>query len=774
MKESHGKISPMEKIATFIVDKRKGFYLVYILIIIFSLFAMNWVKVNNDLTDYLPAETETRRGLTVMNKEFKTYGTAEVMVDNIAYDDAEKLCEKLREIDGVKEIAFDNSSEHYSDGSALFSVTLGGESSDDISKTAVDNIEQYLSDYDKYIYFDSGAGSDLGSEMSIVMGIAVIIIVSVLFLTSKSYMEIPVLLMTFGTSMLINKGTNFLLGEISFISNSVDSVLQLALAIDYAIILCHRYSEGRESNTPRVAVIQALSKAIPEISGSCLTTLSGLAAMGFMQFKIGIDMAIVLIKAIIISVLTVFTLMPGLLMSFSKLIDKTQHKSFLPQVTPLTNLVVKFRYVTSCIFVVLIMVAFVLSGKCPYAYSYVNIDTIRTNDSQIASKNIEQTFVSPNTLAVVVPGGDYDKEKQLTRELEALPEVDSVTGLASVSVSDESEYDYTLGDSLSAREFSEFSDMDIEIVRLLYSAYAAHNEDYGRIVGGIDTYKIPIIDMVEFAVEAIDEGYVNLDDDQKGDLDEMHDSLQDGKNQLESENNSRLVMKLNVPEESEETFAFLGKATEVAKKYYGDDAILVGDATSNFDLSESFATDNVIINILSILFVLIVLFFTFQSAGIPIILILVIQGSIWINFSFPTIQNTPVFFMSYLVVSSIQMGANIDYAIVMTNRYTELRQKMNKLDAIKKSLELAFPTIFTSGTILASAGIAISLMCSDPAVYSIGVALGRGTITSMVLVLIILPQLLVLGDFIIEKTSFAKIKEKTAELKNHNETESEE
>lgn len=777
MKESRGKISPMDKIATFIVDKRKGFYLVYILIIIFSIFAMNWVKVNSDLTDYLPAETETRRGLTVMNKEFKTYGTVEVMVDNIAYDDAEKLSKELESIDGVKEIAFDNSVDHYSDGSALFSVTLGGKSSNDDCETTVDNIEEYLSDYDKYIYFDSGAGSDLSSdlssEMNIVMGIAVVIIVSVLFLTSKSYMEISVLLMTFGTSMLINKGTNFLLGEISFISNSVDSVLQLALAIDYAIILCHRYSENRAANTPRVAVIQALSKAIPEISGSCLTTLSGLAAMGFMQFKIGIDMAIVLIKAIIISVLTVFTLMPGLLMSFSKLIDKTQHKSFLPKIIPLTNFVVKSQRITPCIFAVLIVAAFILSGKCPYAYSYVNLDTIRINDSQEASKNIEQTFGSPNTLAVVVPGGDYSKEKGLTRELETLPEVDSVLGLASISVSDESEYDYTLGDSLSAREFSEFSDMDIEIVRLLYSAYAAHNEDYGRIVGGIDTYKIPIMDMVEFAVEVINDGYVNLDDDQKGDIDKMYDALQDGKNQLESENNSRLVMSLNIPEESEETFAFLDKAGEVAKKYYGDDAILVGDATSNFDLSESFATDNVIINILSILFVLIVLFFTFQSAGIPIILILVIQGSIWINFSFPTISNTPVFFMSYLVVSSIQMGANIDYAIVMTNRYTELRQKMNKIDSIRESMELAFPTIFTSGTILASAGIAISLMCSDPAVYSIGVALGRGTIISVVLVLLILPQLLVLGDFIIEKTSFAKIKEKTEELKKHNEPESE-
>lgn len=229
MSKHHRKISPMEKIAAFIVDKRKAFYLIYALLLVFSAFSMNWVQVNNDLTDYLSEETETRRGLTVMNSEFKTYSTAEVMIDNIAYTDAETLCDELEEIEGVKEIAFDDSDDHFSDGSALFSVTFDGESSEDICTAALEEIENYLSDYDTYISADSGAGSNLDDEMRVVMGIAVVIIITVLLLTSKSYMEVPVLLITFGTSMLINKGTNFLLGEISFISNSVDAVLSLHL-----------------------------------------------------------------------------------------------------------------------------------------------------------------------------------------------------------------------------------------------------------------------------------------------------------------------------------------------------------------------------------------------------------------------------------------------------------------------------------------------------------------------------------------------------------------
>lgn len=749
----HGKATPIEKIAAFIVDRRKGFYLVYILLIIFSLFSTNWVQVNNEITDYLSEETETRRGLSLMEQEFITYATAEIMVDNISYSDAEKLVEELKKISGVKEITFDDSNKHFVNAAALFSITFEGTSEDEISVAALSEIENKLEGYDTYISAELGDAHSkrLSEEINIVMLIACVIILIVLLISSHTYMEIPVLIMTFGVAAILNKGTNFMFGTISFISNSIAVILQLALAIDYAIILCHRYTEERETKEPREAVITALCKAIPEISGSCLTTLSGLAALGFMQFKIGFDMSIVLIKAIIISILTVFTLMPGLLMSFSKLIDKTHHKNFVPKITAWSNAVVKARFITPCIFAVLIVVAFFFSNNCPYAFSYTNLSTVKKNESQIADEMIKNTFGKSNTLAVVVPSGDYEKEQKLKKELESFSQVDEVTGLASV----EAINGYSVGDRLTPREFSELTDMDIETVRLLYSAYAADSENYGRIVGGIDTYKIALLDMFDFVFEMIDNGYVSLDEEMQNDLDELHEQLTDGKKQLGSENYSRLVMNLNIPEESEETFEFLSVVRDTAKKYYGDNVLLVGNSTSDYDLSTAFARDNMVINILSILFVLIILFFTFQSAGIPIILILVIQGSVWLNFSFPTIQNSPIFFMSYLVVSSIQMGANIDYAIVITNRYTELRRKMNKFEAIKQSLDLAFPTVFTSGTILASAGFAIGLFSSDPAISSIGTALGRGTVISIVLVMGILPQLLVLGDKIIEKTSFS-------------------
>lgn len=761
-KENKESKSFLDKVAAFIVDKRKGFYLVYIILVIFCLVSTNWVKVNNTLTDYLGDDTETKRGLTIMDEEFTTYATAEVMVDNISFEKAEELQTEIEKVKGVKEVAFDDTEKHFVDASALFSITFDGTDQDEICETALAEVEDKLSEYDLYVSAELGnsKADNIAKEINIVMIIVAVIVVSVLFLTSRTYMEVPVLLMTFVMAAILNKGTNYMFGTISFVSNSVAVVLQLALAIDYAIILCHRYTEERETHDARDAVIIALKKAIPEISGSCLTTVSGLAAMMCMHFKIGFDMGLVLIKAIFMSILCVFTLMPGLIFSFSGLIDKTHHKSFVPKIDAWGKIVIKLRYIMPAVFFVLLIAGFIFSNKCPYAYSYTNLTTIKHNDSQIAQQMIDDTFQDTNVLAVIVPKGNYEKEQKLARELEKYDEIDSVTAFAAVEALD----GYCVGDRLTPRQFAELTDMDIEKIRLIYSAYAIDHEKYGKVVSGIDEYGVPLADMFDFLYEQIQNEYVTLDDDMMSDIDDIHDALEDGKKQLQGEHYSRLVLNLLIPEEGEETFEFLNTVRDTAKKYYGNNVTLAGNATSDYDLSATFGEDNVLISILSVLFVVLVLLFTFQSAGIPLILILVIQGSVWINFSFPYLEHNYLFFLSYLVVSSIQMGANIDYAIVITNRYTELKTQMPIKEAIIESLSQAFPTIFTSGSILACAGFAIGLMSSDAAISSIGICLGRGTLISIVLVMGILPQLLLLGDFIIEKTSFevkGKIKRHT-------------
>ncbi len=311
MKEQN--LTPMEKLATFIVDKRNLFFLLYIFALVFCFFSTGWVNVENDITTYLPEETETRKGLTIMNEEFVTYGSARVMVSNISFAHGEMLKEKIESIEGVSEAAFDSSAGHYINSSALYDITFDGTAADEISVHAMHEVKEALAGYDVYINTEVGVDSaaDLKQEMQVIIVIAAVIIVAVLTLTSRSYAEVPVLIATFGVAALLNMGTNFLCGTISFISNSVTVVLQLALAIDYAIILCHRFSDEHETLEAREACIAALSKAIPEISSSSLTTISGLAALAFMHFKIGLDLSTVLIKAILLSLLSVFDARPS-------------------------------------------------------------------------------------------------------------------------------------------------------------------------------------------------------------------------------------------------------------------------------------------------------------------------------------------------------------------------------------------------------------------------------------------------------------------------------
>ncbi len=752
MEEQKPKGSGMEKIATFIVDKRNLFFLLYAFALIFSIVATGWVKVENDITTYLPEDTETRQGLTVMNDNFVTYGTARVMVSNVTYETAENICSDLESIDGVTSVDFDDTTDHYKSASALFSVTFDGTTTDDISIHALHTIRDMLAGYDTYIDTEVGVdtSADLQSEMSVILVLAAIVIVLVLTLTSRSYAEVPVLIMTFGAAALLNMGTNFLCGTISFISNSVTVILQLALAIDYAIILCHRFSDEHETKDTREACIAALSKAIPEISSSSLTTISGLGALAFMHFGIGRDMATVLIKAILFSLLSVFTLMPGLLMVFSKKIDATRHKNLIPKITFLGKFDVATRFIVPPIFAVVVVVTAVLANKCPYCYSYTDLVTAKQSESQIAHQKIKNTFGVNNMVAVIVPTGDYDSERQLLKDLDSCAEVKSTQGLANIDAMD----GYKLADALTPRQMSELAGLDYEVAEALYAAYAVDQNEYGKLISGLGDYKVPLFDMFMFLQREMKDGNITLDGDIQETLDDLFEQLNKAQLQLQSDKYSRLVVYLNLPEESDETMDFLDTMHAMIAKYYSSDTYIVGNSTNVKDLSSSFGEDNMLISVLSALFVVIILLFTFKSAGLPVLLIVVIQGSIWINFSVPTIQHESLYFLGYLIVNSIQMGANIDYAIVISSHYSDLKKEMRPKEAIIAALNEAFPTIFTSGTILAVAGALIGVMTTNPVIAAIGTCLGRGTVISIVLVMAVLPQILLIGDTIVERTSF--------------------
>ena len=774
--------SPLIAICSFIVDKRNLFFLIYGILMIFSFFSQNWVSVENDLSAYLSEDTETRQAMNLMEKEYTTFGSAKVMVSNISLREAFTVCDTIRETPGVyeadflpeylnpasgevakegEELTIDEIREHYNDSSALFEVVFKYPQEDDRCLDSLNSLKEKLSSYDLHVSTTLGdvQAEAIEEEMKVIIVIVAVVVVLVLILTSETFGEVPVLLLTFVCAAFINKGTNYMMGTISFVSNSVAIVLQLALSIDYAIIFCNHFKEQRQYYDTRDAVIISLTHSIPEISSSSLTTVSGLLALLFMGYGLGRDLGLTLTKSIIISLLAVFTLMPGLLVLFSDIMMKTKHKNLVPKIP----FVGKFAYATKAfippVFLVVILAGYFISSKCPYVYGYSNLKTPIRSASQITEDMIRDTFGSSNMIAINVPSHDYYKLSRIANSLEAMPEVKSVTSLANT----EAKGGYMVSQPLTPRQFSEMADLDYDVAAMVYGMYASDKAEYGHIIGGIDKYRIPFLDIFMFLHDKIDEGYVELSEKERADIDDTFDKIIMGKKQLRGENYERMLVYLNLPEESGETFTFLkGLHREIDPVFEEEmdnnpelNVYIVGESTSEMDLGAQFETDNVVVSVVSLLFVLVILLFTFNSVGMPILLIMVIEGSIFINFSFPAVMKENIFFISYLIVSSIQMGANIDYAIVIGSRYDENRKTMGRKEAIIETINFAFPTIITSGSILAIAGTVIGFLTSDGAIAGIGQCLGRGTLLSMLLVLFVLPQILLLGDKIIAMTKFS-------------------
>ena len=756
----------MMRLARFIVNKRKAFIALFALACVYSAISIPKVGVVNDLTEYLPESTETRQGLDIMNEEFTTFGTAKILVSNITYDKALALSKELEEIKGISAVSFYDEEDdtydsakigdYYQNATALYTLTFEEEQDTDLSQEAMVQVREKLDGYSSYVYttVDKDDAASLKADMKVIVVIVIFIILVVLIFTSKTYMEIVIFLAVFGVAALLNMGTNYWFGEISFVTNAVGAVLQLALAIDYAIILFHRFMEEHEDKETIEAITVALSKAIPEISSSSLTTVSGMVALMFMQFGIGMDLGSVLTKAIIISLLTVFLFMPALIVMFSNAIDKTVHKNFVPTINFWGKIVVKLRYIGLPIFLVIVAGASVFSGRCPYIYDINSIESSKKNEFLASKERIEETFEVTNTMAIVVPRGDYESEGRILKRLEALEEVDTALGLANVEVSDDGKY--ILVDKLGPRDFSEVAGVDLDLVRVLYQFYAFDKEQYSAFMKNLDDYRVSIIDMIDFIYQQKEKGGIEFDEEMSDEIDDLYKAVCDAREQLEGETYDRLVFNLKGAVEGEETFKTIDHIRDIALDYY-DEVYVVGDATSNYDLSTSFQRDNVIISVLTALFVGIILLFTFQSAGLPFLLVLTIQGSIWINFSMPYLTQSTMYFLSYLVVSSIQMGATIDYAIVITSRYLDLRKEMpDRKKAVVESLNQSFPTIITSGTILTSAGFVIGYLTNNAVIASLGKVLGRGTLISIILVMTVLPQLLLVGDKLIDKTELTK------------------
>ncbi|MGN0818104.1 MAG: RND family transporter [Candidatus Coproplasma sp.] len=762
----------MKKLAKFIVDKRKWIILAFVGIMAFCIWGTTQVKIEYDITSYLPDSTDTKMALEIMDDEFVTYGTATIMLRNVPYAEAKSLHDEIEEYEGVKSFTFNSTSDYYKDSCALFKITFEGDDSDPVSVAAYEKIVERLSSYDSLVsvsLLDTMA-EDLQNDINFVLVLVVAIIIVVLIFSSKSFAEVGVYLIVFMVAALMNMGTNFFFGTISFVSNSVCVILQLALAIDYAIILCHRFTEENERlhGDAYNAVIEALSKAIPEICGSSLTTIAGLIALTTMALRLGADLGLVLAKSILCSMLTVFLFMPAVILLFNKPIQRTRHRNFVPSVRPVARTVVKCRYVILALFVAIVSVGTYYSFQVDYCYSMNSIDTSRPSETQVALRETEKVFGASNQFVILVPGNDYEQQGKILDMVEAHDEIDDALGIANVELTLNAQK-VLLTQQINYKEFAKLLAVDEGVADEIYLAYAFFSQEDTK--GGLEEialysankniYTASLLEMCDCAFSHDDfiTAYLYNDADSLETYEDLRETVQDAEKQLIGKNYSRLLFNINGAVESKETFALIDRLL-IEVKGYCPQAIFAGDSMSSYDLNRSFVGDNIKVSLLTILFVFIILMLTNRSWGVPIPLVLTIQGAIFINFALFALSGTNVYFFVYLIVSAIQMGATIDYAIVTTGRYVDFRKSMDAKTAIAEAVNAAFPTIVTSGTILVAAAFLIGAIVKNPLIATLGTCLGKGVIISILSVILVIPSMLVVFDKPLLKTYFTKREKK--------------
>lgn len=678
----------MERLVNGILKYKKSILVFFILATVISLFTSSMVNINYNIMDYLPEEAPSTKALDVMNEEYdKGAANVRVVLKDVSIVDALKYKEKIKKVDGVDDIRWlddvvnikeplelqnqDTIESWYKNNEALFSITVN----EDKEESAINEIGEIIGENGMI----SGSAVNIvfaqettEKELIKMMVILIPIILIILFLTTSSWFEPVLFLSTIGIAIIINSGTNLILGEISFVTKAAGSILQLAVSMDYSIFLLHRFSEFRnEGLAVKEAMKEAILKSVSSILSSGLTTVVGFAALIVMKFKIGPDMGFVMLKAICLSLISVLVLLPVLALYCYKLIDKTQHKSFMPKFNKFAKVSYKFRHISIILFLLLLIPCFLAQQNNSFSYGASEIYSDESTKIGHDTAAINKEFGKTNPLVLMVPKGDLVSERALCDELENIDKITSITS-------------------------------------------------YAETVGiTIPTEYVP------------------------------DDTL----SQLISDNYSRFIIVANVKVEGDETFALIDEIRNLAYKYYDDSYYFLGESVNTLDLKETIEDDNKKVNAISIIAIMIILLLTFKSLSLPIILVLVIEFSIWSNLTFNYFIGNDVFYIAYLIISSIQLGATIDYAILFTNRYIENRETMNKKEATQATISTTTVSILTSASILATAGIILGEISTNSIIAQLGILVGRGAILSLILVLFVLPALLMLLDKLIAKTT---------------------
>ncbi len=673
--------------ANFIIRHRKPVIFVFLLAALLCGLLQSFVRVNYDMVDYLPTDAQSTTALKIMNQEFtQPIPNASVMVRGMTIAGAMEVKRQLAALEGVAEVLWlddvmdikqpleigdaDTIEGFYKNGNALFSVTIvkGRE------KQATAAIQRLIGEGNAV----AGEAPDLATVQqaasSEVLGALFILlpaILVILALSTTSLLEPLLFLAAIGVSILINMGTNVFLGEVSFMTHSVSPILQLACSLDYAIFLLHSFADNRQKY-PDVgeAMAHAVRESMSTVAASAATTLFGFLALMFMNFRIGADLGLNLAKGIVLSFVTVMVFLPALALGFYKLIDRTQHRRWMPGFRNVNRGVSKIAIPMVVLVAVLVVPAFLGQGRTAFTYGNGSADpTSRTGRDKLA---IHQEFGQSTVLALLAPRGDVAKEQALCAQLKSL---DHVTGVVSYAA------------SVGAAIPPEF-------------------------LGG------------------------------------------DVTGQFYSQNYARILVYTDTPEEGDAAFAAVERIQSKAREFYGDAVWSVGQSANLYDMKKLVQVDNVRVNVIAAIAIFGVLLVTFRSATLPALLLLTIETGIWINLSIPYFAGAPINFIGYLVVSTVQLGATVDYAILLTTHYVRHRQSLPKGQAVARALGDTFKSILVSAATLATAGFVLSATSSNPVISGLGLLLGRGTLLSVAMVVGFLPAMLALLDGAIARTTW--------------------
>ncbi|MCD8510318.1 MAG: MMPL family transporter [Bacillus sp. (in: Bacteria)] len=676
----------MTNIAAQIIKYKKSIVVIFMVLTIVSAIAQFFVPINYNMSDYIPEDSPSTKAIEVMEEEFdRTLPNAQVMIRNVSVQEALIYKEWLDEIDGVSNVTWlddvldikiplemaDASliEEYYKENNALFSLSV--REGDEV--TITDAIYELIGEENALIgeAADTAVSQKMAFTETMYAALLLVpIIIIILVLSTTSWVEPLFFLTAIGVSILINLGTNIFIGEISFVTQSVAPVLQLAVSLDYAIFLLHSFAEYRKkTSNPEEAMQLAMKKSFPAIFASAATTFFGFMALTFMQFEIGADLGINLVKGILFSFISVMVFLPALTVLFYKWIDKTEHKPLFPTFKTVGNKVMKVRSISLILVFIIIFPSFLAQQETEFIYGIGEQPESSRLGTDITA--IHEVFGKSTPIVLLVPRGDVARELMLEQDLK---KVNRVTNVIS----------------------------------------------YNQSVSAV----IP----PEYLDEAITE-------------------------QFHSENYSQIILFTNADSEGDVAFEIVETVREIAAGYYGDEYYSLGESASLYDMRTVVLRDNTVVNTLTVIAIAVVLLFTFKSITIPVVLLLTIQAAVWINLSVPYFTDTPLVFVGYLVVSTVQLAATVDYGILFTEDYLENRKELPARQSIVKTLNEKTFSISISAAILSSVGFILWITSSNPIVSSIGLLLGRGALLAFVLVLFFLPALLYLLDKVIGVTT---------------------